>query len=137
MTQAAKTRKPAKTVTIIARFAWKNIDRVCYKVRGSNGEEHQVLFNGTQPATCTCKGFKAYHKCYHVAQLTEKEQARREVDAPVAEIIETTPITEVLAAAQAEMTAFASEYEVLAMTKKPTSTCKHCGRNHHSNECWL
>ncbi len=130
----ARNSKTVKQVQIIARYFVKKTSFVVYAVRSSDGTSvyYTTLDTRGHATGCTCPARKP---CKHMHQMEAREQARREAAAPVAEVIETTPVAEVLAAAQAEMIEFASEYEVLAATKRPTSTCRHCGRNHHSNEC--
>ncbi|MEO6891210.1 MAG: hypothetical protein ABI324_19670 [Ktedonobacteraceae bacterium] len=129
-----------KIVNIIARYFVKKTGFVVYAVRSSDGTSvyYTTLDTRGHATGCTCPARKP---CKHMHQMEAREQARREVAAPVAEV--TTPVEEVLAAAQSAMIALDQEqaskiaqavgtfYEERFAAAIPT--CDICGRDMKSS----
>ena len=75
--------KTQKQVQIIARVQIKRNGIVVYKVRSSNGADiYETTFYNGKACSCSCPSKKP---CYHMVQLQEREDARKQQEEQAAQ----------------------------------------------------
>jgi hypothetical protein len=82
------TTKVQKTVQVLATYKFKQVQRICFTVLSSNGnDKYHTCFQGDGRESCDCPAGLKGRKCYHVEQLRERAQSyfqsKQQADSPV------------------------------------------------------